>query len=136
VNSYRVESCTTDTGRVRPGDGFRHEFDATDDVDAVRVAVVYATSQHGPDARSRVFRRMFLGWLPVADLHGAEQTMLTTGSNPTAGYACATWTACRTTNLMWHPTPTDMFDPDSPDMCVCGEPMTTPVPAGVLRKEQ
>ena len=83
MNDYQVKSGTDDTGRVRPGDSFHHEFDADDDIAAVRVAAAYATSQHGSDTRSRLFRRTFLGWLPVADLVGAEPKMLfpTPGDN-------------------------------------------------------
>ena len=73
LNHYRVEAGTNDTGLVRPGDEFHHEFDAPDDDQAVRVAAAYALSQHGTDARSRVYQQLFLGWVRVAVLVGERQ---------------------------------------------------------------
>jgi len=68
MSRYRVESGTNTTGRVRPADSNHHEFDATNDDDACRIATAYATSQHGPNTLSRVYRRQFLGWVPVAEM--------------------------------------------------------------------
>jgi hypothetical protein len=68
MNHYRVESGSDDTGRVRPADDNHHEFEAPDDDEAVRVATAYAFSQHGPNTRSRLYRRSFLGWVPVSEV--------------------------------------------------------------------
>lgn len=67
-HEYRVESGTTDTGRVRPARAHYWEFRACDDAAAVRMATGYARSQHGPGVQSRVYRKMFLGWVPVGEL--------------------------------------------------------------------